>query len=319
MLRCMLAIALGTVPQERPAEVRGPGIVVELRGEHDRALAERIVAHYGEIVAVCRLRLGRAPGGEVRVGLARLDGGGNHPGATVGVASWSDRWIQIDPDRLGPTAPLASVLAHEVTHVVVGEASRGRVPAWFDEGVAEWMGSAYGIADRRSVLEAAARGRLPSLADLTTGFPGNASARHAAYAASREVIALMVAEQSQAALGATLRDLATGRPFAEALTAATGRGPEGWDERLAAEYASGPGLVGRLLAGDPSRVWWLLLGLAGLLAIAGAVVRTRRARRKLAATEPPETWTPDDAMTAHYAEHGMYEPEEDEDDDDDDA
>lgn len=271
--------------QDAPAvELRKDGVLVVARDAAHRALAERVLELFAETHGVVRLRLGRGVEGETRVALAPIRGGGHHPANAVGLASWSSRRIIIDPHRLGLTAPLQSVLAHEISHLVVGQASQGNVPAWFDEGVAEWIGQAYGIVDRDAFL----RADVPHLEELEAGFPHDPDASAVAYAASRETIAIISERVGSDAVAETLRNMGKGQPFAEALRRATGKGPGDWDVALHAHRAAGPGYFRRLFESNPSLVWILVFAVMGLLSVYAAIVRRRIAQARLDSAEPPE-------------------------------
>jgi hypothetical protein len=317
--------------QEAPAppvvDLQGDGVRVVAHDTGHRALAERVLAMFSETHAVVRLRLGRGVEGETRIALAAIRGGGHHPANAVGLARWSTRSIIIDPYRLGVTAPLQSVLAHEISHLVVGQASQGGAPAWFDEGVAEWIGAAYGLTDRAAFLKA----ELPHLKDLEAGFPHEPDASRIAYAASRETIDIIATRVGGDAVAEILRNLANGQPFREAVRRATGKGPGDWDVALHAHQAEKPSRIRQMFEANPALVWILVFAVMGLVSVYAAIVRRRIAQAKLDAAEPPPSGVQipdslppmidaDAAMLEHEAE--FSEPEDDEwhpDDDDDES
>ncbi|MCI0340071.1 MAG: hypothetical protein L0216_02780 [Planctomycetales bacterium] len=313
----LLAAVGAAAGQEPPPAERGDGVRVEARDASERPLAREIASTFPALSREVEMRLGFAVGGEVTILLDRLGDGGPHPdgpGGTVALASADSRTIRLDPSRLGLAAPLRSVLAHETAHLLLGRAAPGRLPLWFEEGVAEWVASAYGRADRAALARAAAAGRLPQLAEIAVSFPEDGDARVVAYAFAREAVATVAEGAGAGALRETVRLAAGGTPFAEALRLATGQGPEGWEAAVRARL-SGPGLLRRLFEGNPELVWLALLAVGGGLVVVAVRRRRRAAAAKLAATEPPEDEpSPSDADAESAEGPQPWEEEDDEED-----
>ncbi len=313
----ILALATAAGAQTAPEPARGDGVRVEARDASEVGLAREIARTYPALRVEVEMRLGRRVDGEVTVLFDRLGEGGTHPdgpdgpGGTVALATASSLTIRLDPSRLGLGAPLESVLAHETVHLLLGRAAPERLPLWFEEGVAEWVASAYGRADRGALARAAAAGRLPRLADLATSFPGDGDARVVAYSLSRETVATIAERAGAPSLRETVGLAGAGTPFPEALRRSSGRAPDEWEAEVRSRL-SGPGLVRRLLEANPELTWLLLLGLGGGLVILAARRRRRRAAAALDATEPPEEAPlPSDADAETAEERQPWEEDED--------
>jgi len=83
------------------------------------------------------------------------------------VGALNDGRIRIPVQGLtGVTPELAHVLEHELTHSFVGQKTRGRAPTWLQEGIAQFMEGRRSAADAAALLDAAARGEIPSLSSL---------------------------------------------------------------------------------------------------------------------------------------------------------
>ena len=92
--------------------------------------------------------------------------------------------IRLDLANRYPYGTPESVFAHEVTHLMIGDAVGDRLPLWFEEGVATWAGRAWRLEDLRIVSARIIYGDAPRLEDLEAGFHGTAGAAEESYAAS---------------------------------------------------------------------------------------------------------------------------------------
>ena len=109
---------------------------------------------------------------------------GRSPAWAAAVALPESRTIVLRADG----EELPRILRHEVAHLMLHQAIRGRVPLWFDEGYAGW---AAGEWDRLGLLElnlSVARGALPSLTRLDASLRGATSTADAAYALATSAV-----------------------------------------------------------------------------------------------------------------------------------
>jgi hypothetical protein len=167
------------------------------------------------------------------------------------------------------------VLTHELSHVALERAVRGgAIPRWFSEGVAVHQAGESSLARIQTLWNATLRGQLLSLQELSTSFPRDHSQVDLAYAQSADFVGYMLEGQDeQDHFQALLRELALGRPFAEAVQA-TYHVPlsyleREWRSTLQRHYGRWPALFMGLT------VFWVL----GAALLAVAYVRTRMRHR----------------------------------------
>jgi hypothetical protein len=146
---------------------------------------------------------------------------------TLGVAYPGRAAIYLNCELIESSPPenLAITLRHELSHLVVGEILRrghGRVPLWFDEGVAVWSAGKVPRYDPQDFQRAATAGTLKPLAELAESFPLSPVARGIAYEQSESFIRFLVAEHGAQTVPTILQAAARGVPFKEAFEQAVG-------------------------------------------------------------------------------------------------
>jgi tetratricopeptide (TPR) repeat protein len=117
----------------------------------------------------------------------------------------------VDPE------PLSAVLAHELAHALIRQASSDRAPGWLHEGLAQWL---EGRRISRDEARAEVRNRgAGSLEELESRFPramDRAQAR-ALYAQSLSLVEYVVAQRGEGALACIVARLREGDTLADAL------------------------------------------------------------------------------------------------------
>lgn len=123
-----------------------------------------------------------------------------------------------------PDHSLDELVEHEITHVLVARAARGRtVPRWFDEGLAMAASRSWDLEDRtRLTLAVMIDGRL-SLADLDHAFAGGEREVTVAYALARDLVEDLLERHGNGLAGAVLAGLARDESFESAFARASGR------------------------------------------------------------------------------------------------
>ena len=123
-----------------------------------------------------------------------------------------------------PNDSLESVLRHEIAHVLVGRAARGRpLPRWFDEGLAITVERPWGLNDRtRLVWTLFVDGQM-SFATLNRQFDQDRVAAERAYALSGALVRRLIHDYGAAAPAEILSMVAVGRSFDAALRLSTGQ------------------------------------------------------------------------------------------------
>ena len=170
-----------------------------------------------------------------------------------------------------PYGTLESVLAHEATHLLLYDAAAGRLPLWFDEGVATWEGRHWTPEDTWIVARGLLTSDLPRLAEMDTLFHATAAEAEMAYAASFAFVSWN-AHRHGADLLPSVIAAARARPFALAWESAAGeplaQAEESWRRDSLIRYRWLPILTAS------STVW----GLLALLAAWAGMLRRARAK-----------------------------------------
>ncbi len=131
------------------------------------------------------------------------------------------------------------VLWHELAHVFHLAASRGRVPRWFTEGLAEWEAAQANPRWRRHddalVLRALRRGELPSLARLDRLFTRASSVQEAllAYTLAYRAVSFLVERFGFERVAGLLTRFGGGRPVEVVLREQLGESLDALDAAFA--------------------------------------------------------------------------------------
>ena len=193
----------------------------------------------------------------------------------AGFADADNDLVVLFPDRIGsyPFGSIESVLYHEVAHILIGRAAGGgRVPRWFNEGLAS-------AAERTRGLEARSRlgwelliGGPVTATELEGLFSGDAGSVRRAYVLSEALVRDILERHGPQTAARVLSRMSGGMPFDLALMVETGVTVEEssrafWSRRAVWE---------RWIAfiGHPLSLW----GFVTLLALV-AIWRHRRKRR----------------------------------------
>lgn len=97
--------------------------------------------------------------------------------------------IRLGQVRRYPHDGVEEVLAHEIAHMLLYDASRDPLPAWFSEGVATFEGRRRGIRDFVEATRAVLVREPPTLAELDAAFEQGPGRVGRAYAASLDFVA----------------------------------------------------------------------------------------------------------------------------------
>lgn len=231
----------------------------------DAEVMRRLADHAARSVPAIAARLGLGTGPAMRVVLAddARAFAELQPGETP---AWADgtAWprmalifLRAPSIRPGTASPLEVVLDHEITHVLVGQAYRGRpVPTWLQEGLAQWVAGEFGPQTTDTLARALVTGDLVDPEELVRGFPRDPVRARAAYAQSVDLINVIADAQGPGAIPALVQRMAAGEPVHAAIYGVTGRTLKDIHAERRAEL-HGSGLWLRAFLQDSA---WMALG-----------------------------------------------------------
>ena len=278
------------------AQPRLPEIVIEAP-DSLHAVARRIQRFdAGRLQAVMRLVGLRNPGNRIRVLLVPNDSRVARDTApwVAGFADPPHDLIVLFPDRIGsyPHDSLEVVLHHEVAHVLAARAAGGgRLPRWFNEGLASVAERTWGVGNRSRFLWATLMSGQPTVTALEGLFAGSGRDAARAYIISHAIVRDIIRRHGAAVVPHILSGVAAGATFDSAFIGATGmtvrgatrlfwRSSGGWEEWIT-------------FVASPFTLWTLITGLA-LAAIWRHRLRRAERRRRWEEEEAFETDTWDE-------------------------
>jgi hypothetical protein len=111
-----------------------------------------------------------------------------------------------------------AVVTHEVTHIVLHRALKGRViPLWLNEGFAMYQSKEWEKGSSAVVGWAAVTDRLYTLEELESAFPWSEERARLAYAESFLAVAYIIQQFGKESLVGLIRDLSTGEDIDAAM------------------------------------------------------------------------------------------------------
>ncbi|MBL8986607.1 MAG: hypothetical protein JNJ80_10075 [Gemmatimonadetes bacterium] len=169
----------------------------------------------------------------------RLVGRGRVPSWGAGWTMPAARFVVIRADGEDPFR----VLRHELAHVILHQAARGRLPLWFDEGYAVLAAGEFGRFERLQLNVTVARGRVPGLGELSNALRADRSTADAAYGLAGSAVAFLAERTPSRSLAPVLDRIARGIPFDSAVLLGTGlnagRFEEAWQRTIKRRHGLG--------------------------------------------------------------------------------
>ncbi len=286
------------------AQPRLPELAIEAP-ERLRAVAGQVRRlDAGRLQAVMRLVGLSDPGNRIRVVLVPEDSRiARETAPWVGAfADAANDLIVLFPDRIGsyPHDSLEVVLHHEVTHILAARAAGGgRLPRWFNEGLASVAERSWGIGNRSRFLWATVMAGQPTVTALEGLFYGDERDAARAYIISHAIVRDVIRRHGAAVVPRILSGVAAGATFDNAFIGATGttvrgatrlfwRSSGGWEEWIT-------------FLASPFTLWTLITSLA-LAAIWRHRLRRAERRRRWEAEEALDT-DPWDEQRPDYRVH----------------
>jgi hypothetical protein len=204
-----------------------PELIFEQLGRDDGARARLGRVDEEHLQTIVRLVGLDAPGDPIRVVLASPDTtlAERTPSWVAGFAHGDSDTVVIFPSRSVryPHDSLEAVLHHEIAHVLIARAAGdGRVPRWFNEGLATVAERSWQFEDRRHLAWALLTGGPPGMDDLDARFARGGQDAAGAYALASAFVRDLIDTHGVELPARILGLVAGGQAFDEAFLAATG-------------------------------------------------------------------------------------------------
>ncbi len=277
----LLAVLLAVMPGGASGAVEPPVLVVEAPDELAGVARQTRALETGRLASIMRLTGLTDPGGPIRVLLApesaRL--ARDTPPWVAAFANAGADVVVLFPARIGsyPYSSLETVLFHEVAHILTARAAGGgRIPRWFNEGLASAAERTWGLGARSRFAWEVVAGGSRSATALEGLFYGSDRDVARAYALSDAVVRDLLERYGADAPARILARMAGGAPFEAALFAVTGYPIEGVMLSFWARHDTWKSWISA--AGHPFTQWSIITFLA--LAAIWSQRRRRRQRRR---------------------------------------
>ena len=187
--------------------------------------------------------------------------------------------------RGGDAVDLDEVFRHELAHVALEDAVRGRhVPVWFNEGLAIHLSGEHKTDRLQTMWNATLSGTLIPLQDLDRSFPSENAQVTIAYAQSADFMRFLLRKSDRLRFTSMIERVRDGETFERAIAAAYGSDLRKleyeWRSDAERRYSIIPVLTGGGL------IWVVVIG-----ALVAAYVRRRRRSRAILAR-----WAEEEAL-----------------------
>ncbi|MXY23464.1 MAG: hypothetical protein F4Y45_02935 [Acidobacteria bacterium] len=237
------AVATGRIAD---AQARLPELIVEAP-ESLRAVGDQVRRLETErLGAVMRLVGLSVPGDPIRVAVVPEESrlARDLPAWVAAFADPGNDLIVLFPARIGsyPHDSLEMVLHHEAAHILTARAAGGgRLPRWFDEGLASVAERTWGVGNRTRFLRATFFTGQLTVTEIEGLFAGDAASVARAYIISHAIVRDVIRRHGASVVPRILSSVAAGATFDSAFLDATGttarqaarifwRSAGGWEE-----------------------------------------------------------------------------------------
>jgi hypothetical protein len=172
---------------------------------------------------------------------------------------------------------LHQVAQHEFAHVLLHAIVPGRVPVWFNEGVAMWASHEWRLRQSAFVLHAVFSDGLIPLSEIDNVLTFPSAKADMAYVESLLAVIFLIHLGGPNAVVVMLSELEANAPFEVALFRVTGETPREFERRWRRDVEGRFGLMTLLFSPD---LIWLYLTLLLFLAYVGVRLRNRAVLRR---------------------------------------
>lgn len=225
-LACLVLFIPSGSPLSQPPESNALRLEIEAPDSLMPA-ARRLKAIHAQRLSRVQELTGSPPlASPIRVVLATADSPFAHqaPDWAAGYAVGQANLIVMFPARVlsYPYDSLEEVLIHEVVHILVAHAARGRpVPRWFDEGLATTASDDWGVEDRMRLLWATLAEAHVSLMQVDRLFQQDAASARRAYVLAGAFVRDLLKTYGRQVPRRILAGVRNGIPFPEAFARVT--------------------------------------------------------------------------------------------------
>ena len=162
---------------------------------------------------------------------------------------------------------------HEISHILLHQLARSRVPRWFDEGVAMWAAQEWRLRESTELSYAIFSGGLVPLGEIEGVLGFSSSKARLAYTESLLAVLYLIHLGGPGAVAQIVQSLGAGVSFDVALYRITGLTPRKF-EREWAEYAEGRFSMTAMLTSAGALWFYVTLLVIGVFV--GVRIRNRR-------------------------------------------
>ncbi len=282
----IVRVDVGLCTLEAPAEAEAPLLALAGRA---RVILPALEADLGVRPAARYWIVLIPPGGSADPEVRALDAGAPAWAAGYFVPARRVGAVRLAQARNYPYGTPESVLAHEAAHVLLDDAAPGRLPLWFQEGVATSEGRAWSLEDVLVYSSSLLTTDLPELAELDSAFHASEWEARMAYAGAFAFVKWASRRYGASFVRVVVRE-AGRRPFAAAWEAAAGRtlaeSERRWRRESLLRYRWIPILTA-------SSTLWIIITLLALVAGVRRRIQVRATRARWQEQEermgPPES------------------------------
>ncbi len=210
---------------------------------------------------------------------------GRLPGWGAGAAFPGGRTIVLRADA----GDVTGTLRHELAHLALHQAVRGRVPLWFDEGYATMASGQWDVLDRLGINLAVVTGSIPGLRGLDGELRASEQSADAAYALAATAVMELARRNPTGSLEPLFRQLGAGVGFEDAVVTTTGLTLDRFDDVWRKSVRARFGIVTWLLG---TGIWLAMALVVGL----GYEARRRRDAPRRAALDVGWSYPPEEPL-----------------------
>ena len=288
LLFCIALACPSWSAEEAWSELQSEGLLLRFR-ESDRALAGTLLGDLIAGRAVIARKLGWDGKAPVTAYLAPTEAEfgrltqGRIPHWGIACA-FPESGILVLRKLPGQSEELLRTARHEMAHILLHRAA-GRVPVWFNEGVAMWAAGEWRLQQSAEVFWAVLSDGVIPLSDIDRVLQFSSHRAHLAYTESILAVTYLIHLGGSDAVAGVVSEMAQGAPFDVALYRVTGY-PLRRFEQAWGDYVRGRFSLKTLLISP--EVFWFYLALLFLAAYVGVRIRNRRMLRQWETEDPTD-------------------------------